>query len=193
MELEEEPVAIRCLYLVVCGATPAGDTVRVVEMGQAAGFLVAVVPTPMALRFIGDTAQLEEATGLPVRTDYKRPQDPDVLPLADAFLVSPLTFNSLNKWAAGISDTLAMGLLNEALGMGVPITAVPWVNAQLAKHAAAAESLDRLRWAGVEFTSGFGHPSSRIPGPDGVVGKPVYPWSEIEGAIARMAAQINER
>jgi hypothetical protein len=145
----------------------------------------------MALRFIEDVAVLEQATGLPIRSDYKRPEDPDVLPLPDAFLVAPLTFNSLNKWAAGISDTLAMGLLNEALGLGVPITAVPWVNAQLAKHPAAEESLNRLRSAGVEFTSGFAHPSTRNPGPDGQVGKPVYPWNEIEAALARTASQFD--
>lgn len=176
-----------CLYVVACGARPAEDVLRAVELGQAAGFTVAVVPTPMALRFIGDVAAVEEATGLPVRADYKQPNDPDVLPQPDALLVSPLTFNSLNKWAQGNSDTLAMGLLNEAIGLGVPIAAVPWVNAQLARHPAAAESLKRLRTVGVDFTAGFGHPSTRIPGPDGGLGRPTYPWDEIETALARMA------
>lgn len=189
--LEEEIVVESpCLYVVACGARPAEHVLRVVELGQAAGFTVAVVPTPMALRFISDVAAVEKATGLPVREDYKRPQDPDVLPLPDAFLVSPLTFNSLNKWAQGNSDTLAMGLLNEAIGIGVPIAAVPWVNAQLAKHPAAEESLKRLRAVGVEFTSGFGHPSTRIPGPDGSVGQPIYPWDEIKTVLARMANQV---
>ena len=32
----------------------------------------------------------------------------------------PLTFNTVNKWANGITDTLALGLLNEALGAGRP-------------------------------------------------------------------------
>jgi len=180
----------RCLYVVVCGGSPAEDVLRVVELGQRAEFAVAVVPTQMALRFIEDIGAVERASGLPVRSDFKRPEEPDVLPLPDAILVAPLTFNSLNKWAAGISDTLAMGLLNEALGLGVPIAAVPWVNAQLAKHPAAVESLKRLRAAGVEFTSGFGHPSSRIPGPDGTVGQPAYPWDEIEAVLARMASQF---
>jgi len=142
----------------------------------------------MAVRFIGETGALERLTGYPVRTDYKRPEEPDALPLADAFLVCPLTFNSLNKWALGISDTLAMGLLNESLGLGVPIAAVPWVNAALSLHPAARKALETLRTAGVEFTSGFGHPSSRIPGPDGELGKPVYPWDEVDTQIARMAA-----
>jgi len=34
--------------------------------------------------------------------------------------VAPATFNTVNKWAAGISDTLALGILCEAYGMGIP-------------------------------------------------------------------------
>jgi phosphopantothenoylcysteine synthetase/decarboxylase len=159
-------------------------------MATAAGFsAVCVVPTPMAVRFIGEVAQVEAATGFPVRSDYRRPEETEALPAADAFLVSPLTFNSLNKWSAGISDTLAMGLINEGLGSGVPITAVPWVNAPLAQHPAAAASIATLRGAGVRFTGGFGHPSTRIPGPDGRTGVPIYPWDEVEAAISRMAAE----
>lgn len=184
-------MAESCLYLVVCGATAAGEADRVVETAYAAGFTaVCVVPTPMALRFIPDIGALERASGFPVRSDYKRPADPDVLPVADAFLVSPLTFNSLNKWAAGISDTLAMGLLNEALGTPAPVSAVPWVNAPLAAHPAARASIERLAGAGVNFTSGFGHPSTRVPGPDGRTGRPVYPWDQVEAEITRLAAAV---
>jgi hypothetical protein len=159
-------------------------------MAHAAGFAAAVVPTPMGMRFLGEVKEIEQATGFPVRSEYKRPEDPDALPLADAFLVSPLTFNTLNAWAAGLSPTLALGLINEALGMDVPVTAVPWVNAQLSRHPAARESVIRLREAGVRFTTGFGHPSSRIPGPDGQIGTPVYPWDEIEAEIRRMADEL---
>src|SRR5215510_10655650 len=60
----------------------------------------------------------------------------DVLPPATAFAAAPATFNTINKWAAGISDTLALGLLNEAIGLGLPIVAVPWPNAALARHPA---------------------------------------------------------
>jgi hypothetical protein len=30
-----------------------------------------------------------------------------------------------HKWAHGSSDTLALGILNEAIGLGLPIVAVP--------------------------------------------------------------------
>lgn len=49
-----------------------------------------------------------------MRFQYKHPDEPDVLPPADAFVVAPATFNTIDKWAQDISDTLALGLLNEA-------------------------------------------------------------------------------
>jgi len=52
-------VSVRCLYVVTCGARPAGDVLRIIEMAQAVDFAVAVVPTPMALRFIDDVAAVE--------------------------------------------------------------------------------------------------------------------------------------
>jgi hypothetical protein len=39
------------------------------------------------------------------------------VPEADAVLAAPLTFNTINKWAAGISDTLALGLLSSSTRM----------------------------------------------------------------------------
>jgi len=63
--------------------------------------------TPQASKFV-DLALLEQLTGYAVRSDYKRPEEPDVLPRTDAIVVFPATFNTLNKWALGISDTLAL-------------------------------------------------------------------------------------
>jgi phosphopantothenoylcysteine synthetase/decarboxylase len=98
----------------------------------------------LALKFM-DTAELAELTGYPVRSDYKRPDEPDVLPPADAMIVAPATFNAINKLAYGISDTLALGLLNEAIGLGPPIIAVPTANTALARHPAFTEAVARLR------------------------------------------------
>jgi hypothetical protein len=38
------------------------------------------------------------------------PADPDILPDPDAMIVAPATANTINKWAAGISDTLPLAL-----------------------------------------------------------------------------------
>jgi len=94
-----------------------------------------VVSTPDGLKFI-DVPALAELTGHPVRHRYKYPGDPDVLPNADAMVVAPATVNTINKWACGIADTLALGLLVEAVGSGVPLVAVPYTNRAMAAHPA---------------------------------------------------------
>ncbi|WP_432932902.1 flavoprotein [Microbispora sp. CA-135349] len=106
------------LYVIACGGRPAGDLPSFVQRLQADGWTVCVIATPSATKFV-DAERLGKLTGYPVRHDYKRPEEPDVLPAADAMAVVPATFNTTNKWAQGISDTLALGLLNEALGLGL--------------------------------------------------------------------------
>jgi phosphopantothenoylcysteine synthetase/decarboxylase len=141
------------LYLIVCGAPPAGDAGRLVELAQAEGWEVCLIATPSARSFI-DQAALEAATGHPVRSEYKQPEEPDVLPPPDAIVVAPATFNTINKWAAGISDTLALGLLTEAIGKRLPVVALPFINAAQAEHPAFQASIDRLRAAGVQLLYG---------------------------------------
>jgi len=57
----------------------------------------------------------------------------------------------VNKWAAGISDTLALGLLNEFLVDGPPIVAAPCAKPALLAHPAYSTSLQLLREEGVHF------------------------------------------
>ena len=84
-----------------------------------------------------------------MRSQYKDPGEPDVLPPPDAIIVAPATVNSVNKWAAGICDTLALGILVEAIGLKLPIVAVPWSNAAHRAHPAFAENVGKLRSWGV--------------------------------------------
>ncbi|PBO19227.1 hypothetical protein CLM83_07740 [Streptomyces albidoflavus] len=78
------------------------------------------------------------------------------MPAPDAILAAPLTANSLHKWAAGISDTLALGLLTEALGLQprIPVVALPHWNAAQDRHPATAGSIATLRRAGVAVLHG---------------------------------------
>lgn len=140
------------LYLVVCAAPPALEIGELVERTQRLGWTVCVIATPRAATWI-DVEALARQTGYPVRSDYKRPDEPDVLPRPDAVAAVPATFNTVNKWAAGISDTLALGVLNEALGLGLPVVVVPYTSAPLAAHPAFARSLDFLRDCGVTVMS----------------------------------------
>ncbi|MFZ4264564.1 flavoprotein [Streptomyces arboris] len=136
------------LYVVVCAAGIAGDVDRLISAAQEAGWEVGVVATPQGLGFI-NAPSIEAQTGYPIRSAWRAPADPRPLPPPEAIAVVPATFNTINKWAAGISDTLALGILCESYGLGVPTAALPYLNSAQAAHPAYAESLRRLRDMGV--------------------------------------------
>lgn len=140
----------RVLYVICCGSPAASLVPEFVRRAQSGGWHVCVVASPDGRKFL-DIPLLEHETGHPVRSEYKRPGEPDVLPPADAVVAFPATFNTLNKWALGISDTLAVGLLCEYTGLGVPVIAVPCVgsNSGLNTHPAFTRSLGQLAGYGV--------------------------------------------
>ncbi|MEE6262213.1 flavoprotein [Plantactinospora sonchi] len=139
-----ESTGTRVLYVIACGSPLTRNVGRLVTHAQRDGWDVCVVLTPDGTKFV-DVPALARQTGHPVRSTYKHPADPDVLPEADAMIVSPATVNTVNKWAAGIADTLALGLLVEGLGKGLPIVAMPFTNSAMAAHPAFVESIARLR------------------------------------------------
>ena len=91
----------KVVYLIACGTPNAQQCYELVPLLQSANWDVCVILAPYATRFV-DQERLAQLTGYPVRSDYKRPEDPDVLPPADAVLVYPATFNTINKWVLGI-------------------------------------------------------------------------------------------
>ena len=119
---------------------PAQHIGELVTLLMDEGWSVCVIPTPQAAGWI-DAAALAEQTGYPVRHDYRQPGDSKSLPPADAIVIAPATFNTINKWAAGISDNYALGVLNETLGLHIPIIATPYAKASLAVHPAFEASL----------------------------------------------------
>lgn len=144
-----QPATRGVLYVITCAAPPAQRIQDFVVMAQQAGWDVCVIATPHAVKFV-DVPLLQQLTGHPVRSEYKRPEEPDVLPRANAFVVLPATFNTLNKLAQGITDTLAVGLLCEYLCLGSPIVAVPnfheW---DMGRHPAIKKSIATLRECGM--------------------------------------------
>ncbi|WP_067479490.1 flavoprotein [Actinomadura hibisca] len=138
----------RVLYLVCCGSPVAKYVHTMVELAQADGWTVCVMTTPYGRRFV-DVPKLETLTGFPVRSDYKQPDEPDVLPLPSAFVVAPATVNTVNKWAAGICDNVALGYLVEGYGLGIPTIVAPYSNRAHTAHPTFQESLQRLRAWGV--------------------------------------------
>jgi phosphopantothenoylcysteine synthetase/decarboxylase len=171
----------RVLYVITCVTPAARDVEKLVVLAQSVGWTVAVVATPSAVRFI-DREALESRTGFPVRSEYKQPGTPDLLPPADAMVVGGASFNTINKWAAGISDTLALGLLTEAIGLGIPLAALPFVNTALAAHPAFGRSVDELRAAGVKVLLGSGGYEPHAPH-QGSRYLDRYPWHALLAAL----------
>ena len=157
------------LYAIASGAPPAADLPKAVAALQDDGWTVCAVATPMALRFV-DPGLLEKATGRPVRVEHRRPGEPDVFPAADAVAVAPASFNTVNKWALGVSDTLALGMLHELLGTGLPIVAGVWAKEALRRHPAFATNLAVLRGAGVRFVERADETGR-------------FPWEELRSAL----------
>ncbi|WP_327186591.1 flavoprotein [Streptomyces sp. NBC_01334] len=151
-EQDEQP---RFLYVVVCAAGIAADVGRLIAAAQERAWQVGVIATPHAMNGFFDTAAVEAQTGRPIRSAWRRPGDPRPFPEPDAVVVAPATFNTINKWAAGIADTLALGTLCEVSGLGVPLGVLPCVNETLASHPAYQDSLIRLRGTGVRFGSPY--------------------------------------
>ena len=171
----------RVLYIITC-ATPAARHVgKLVTLAQNEGWTVCIIATPLALRFI-DQLDLEQQTGYPVRSDYKQPGTPDVLPSATAIVVGGASFNTINKWAAGISDTLALGLLTEGIGLGLPLVALPFLNAAQAAHPAFKRSVKELREAGVRVLLGDEGYVPHVPH-QGSKNLPSYPWGKALRAV----------
>jgi phosphopantothenoylcysteine decarboxylase len=164
----------RVLYLIVCAAPPASEVHELVKLAQAAGWEVCVIATPEAMHWI-DPGMLAELTGYDVRSEYRAASEAKSLPDADAIAVAPATFNTVNKFRAGIADNMAVGVLCECLRAGVPIVLAPNVKAVLAEHPAFSASLRELASWGV-------HVLEQAPQPRGVR---MAPWEAILEAVER--------
>lgn len=173
----------RVLYLMICGAGPAGHAGVAVGLAQDAGWSVHCVATPAAVEHFLDLDELCRLTGNPVRTGYRGPGQP-ALPPADAVIVAPATYNTINKWAAGIADTYVLTQLAELTGLGVPIAVLPFVNTALANNAVFHRSVEALRSSGVEVLFGEGgfRPHPPRQGNRVMAG---YPWHVAVDAVGR--------
>jgi phosphopantothenoylcysteine decarboxylase len=171
------------LYLMICAAPPASQMHTYIPSLQAEGWDVCVIVTPQATRWV-DLPLLAQLTGHVVRTDYKLPGEADPLPKADAILVMPATFNTVNKWAQGIGDTLVSSLLCECLGRGTPsMIAVPCLKMDLVRHPAFTRSVAVLREYGVHIL----HEPERYKSPL------MVPWEEVLTTLQAAIQQDRKR
>lgn len=163
----------RLLSVIVCGAGPASAVGSLIKLSRDRGWAVQVVATPAALDFI-DPAAIEAQTGNPVRSQYRTPGSPRSA-IPNAIIIAPATYNTINKWAQGISDTYALGVLAETTGLGIPIVVLPFVNTALASRQPFRRSVRALRSEGVSILLG---PGGIEPHPPHTGGSLIhaYPW-----------------
>ncbi|TDW76415.1 flavoprotein [Kribbella pratensis] len=135
----------RTLYIVVCGAPLAARAGDGVKAARANGWDPHVIPTDAAMPWLAD----QDLGGAPVITGNRTPDQPKRTPPADAVVVVPMTFNTLNALANGNANTYPLTILSAALGARTPIVATPFAKHDLAGHPAWLASLAVLRYAGV--------------------------------------------
>jgi phosphopantothenoylcysteine synthetase/decarboxylase len=126
------------LELVVCAAPLARRAHDLVANLLASGWDVTVTTSTNAVDWV-NTSALEAVSKA---MDERAPGKPRPGP-ASAVVLAPATFNTLNKLRAGISDTPALGVLNDAIGQRLPLLVVPMISERLVNHPAWAET---TRW-----------------------------------------------
>ena len=130
-------------YLVLSGTSTAARCPELLRELVGLGFsTVIAIPTPNASRVVAPR-ELADVEGTQVVQSYFdhaiRPRPP-----RGVVLFAPCSFNSLNKLAHGIADSLALSVVAEAIGRGTPVIVGPSLNAPLLNHPQAQASLKTL-------------------------------------------------
>jgi phosphopantothenoylcysteine synthetase/decarboxylase len=135
-------------YLVLSGTTTAARCPEILRGLIALGYSsVIALPTPNASRVLAPR-ELADVSGAQVVESYFdlaiRPRPP-----RGVVLFAPCSFNSLNKLAHGIADSLALSVVAEAIGRRTPVIVGPSLNQPLLDHPMAQASLRVLPSWGV--------------------------------------------
>ncbi|WP_067510081.1 flavoprotein [Actinoplanes sp. TFC3] len=139
------------LRLLVCGAGSAIHIGDLVREAVKRGWDVDITATAAALTLI-DAGELQKLSGRPLRTTYEyAPDGTRISPKADALIVAPATFNTVNKLALGVADTYPLSSVAEVIGRRVPTVIVPSVNAALASRRPYQRAVRALQEEDVVF------------------------------------------
>ncbi|MCC6177026.1 MAG: hypothetical protein IT305_17080 [Chloroflexi bacterium] len=137
------------VYLILSGASTAARCPEILRGLVELGFKqVIALPTPNASRVIAamDLAMVPGVTVVESYFDLSiRPRPPH-----GVVLFAPCSFNSLNKLAHGIADSLALSVAAEAIGRQTPFILGPSLNQPLLEHPQAQASLKLLPTWGVK-------------------------------------------
>jgi phosphopantothenoylcysteine synthetase/decarboxylase len=159
-------------YLVLSGTSTAARGPELLRALVGLGFAsIIAIPTPNASRVVAPR-ELADVSGIQVVESYFdmaiRPRPP-----RGVVLFAPCSFNSLNKLAHGIADSLALSVVAEAIGRQTPVIVGPSLNAPLLNHPQAQTSLRVLPSWGVTI----------VPPVDQGEGPRLAPTGSLIGAV----------
>ena len=165
-------------YLILSGTTTAARGPELLRGLLDLGFsTVIAIPTPNAARVVSGR-ELADVPGAQVVESYFdlaiRPRPP-----RGVVLFAPCGFNSLNKLAHGIADTLALSVVAEAIGRRTPVIVGPSLNQPLLDHPMAQTSLRTLPDWGVII----------VPPADDGQGPRLAPTDHLMAAVRPFAAR----
>ena len=131
------------LYVMISGTGTARRVPSLLPRLTTLAANVLTVLTPNASRVVSPR-ELALVPGHQIVESYF---DPAILPRPPrgVVLFCPCSFNSLNKLAQGIADSLALSITAEAIGRRTPVVVAVSVNAPLWAHPRASESAATLR------------------------------------------------
>ena len=135
-------------YFVLSGTSTAARCPEILRGLVGLGFsTIIALPTPNAARVVAPR-ELADVEGVQVVQSYFdlaiRPRPP-----RGVVLFAPCSFNSLNKLAHGVADSLALSVVAEAIGRATPVIVGPSLNTPLLNHPEAQASLGKLPGWGV--------------------------------------------
>src|SRR4051794_23955101 len=133
-----------------------------------------------------DLPMLEAASSAPVRTDYHNngPRHAARSNAADAVIIAPATYNTINKLALGINDTYPLNIAAEAIGRRTPTAILPFVNTALAARTPFLNAISTLRNEGVAVVFGPGQWMPHSPGA-GSASLDTFPWYKTLAAVSQ--------
>ncbi|MBC7366223.1 MAG: bifunctional phosphopantothenoylcysteine decarboxylase/phosphopantothenate--cysteine ligase CoaBC [Undibacterium sp.] len=180
------------LLFIVTGSIAAYKACDALSRLVQGGYVVRVVATPAALRFVG-AATLEGLTGQPVVSDlWESGRALDHIQLtrwADAVVVCPATANTINRLAAGFGDDL-VGALFLARDPAKPWLVTPAMNPAMWSHPATEAAVARLRGWAVRFLAvGRGHTACGETG-EGRLAEPAEIVFAVDALLARPARKL---
>lgn len=156
------------LQIIVCGAGPATDVHELIAAAHTRYWTAAVTATTSAVPFL-DAPMIENLAGNPIRTGFQTPPNGQrTLPPADALIIAPATYNTINKLALGIADTYPLTSAAELIGRGIPTVIVPFVNAAVAARnpsPARSSTCAAKASASCPAQTTAGNPTRPAPGP----------------------------